>query len=288
MSISISAERQHGIVSRSQLLELGFSESWIDRRVASGTLRAVLWGIYAVGHRALRPQARLLAAVLAAGDGAALSHRFAAAQHGLRPTAAEKVDVTVPDRRRGPRGVRVHHAPLPPEQVTEVDGIRVTTVERTIVDLAAVVRPAALRRALEAGEAQRVLDWRVLGELVADGRGRRGIRALRAIIAEHTAGTRVTKSELEASFLELLKDRRLPLPETNVVIAGFEVDCVWRDARLIVELDSHRHHRTAAAFERDRRRDRALAIAGWRAIRVTAKQLGDELASDLARLLRTP
>jgi very-short-patch-repair endonuclease len=285
----MKAAQQHGLVTRKQLKDLGFGKGAIDHRVATGSLLVVRPGVYAVGHRELRPRAFVLAAVLSMGPDAVASHVAAAAIHGIRPSAATKVDVTVPRSRRGGKGIRPHHAALPPDHVEEVDGIPVTTVERTIVDLAAVLRPEALRRAMEEAEGLRLTDWRVLEELVAEARGHRGIRALRAIIAERSVGTRVTKRELEASFLDLLRRHRIPLPDTNVHIEGFEVDCVWRRERLIVELDSHRHHGTAAAFERDRRRDRALAVAGWRTTRITWRQLRDhELPRDLARLLRTP
>jgi very-short-patch-repair endonuclease len=280
------AAGQHGLITRAQLKDLGFGRGAIDHRVAVGSLHVIRRGVYAVGHRELRPQAYVLAAVLSMAPGAVASHVAAAAILAIRPSAASFIDVTVPHRRRGGPGLRVHHAPLPPEQIAERDGIPVTTVERTIVDLAAVLKPPAVRRALEEAEAQRLVDWRVLRDLAAE--PRRGVRALRAILDEHSIGMRITRSELEAAFLDLLRRHRLPLPRTNVVVEGFEVDCVWTEQRLIVELDSHRHHRTAAAFERDRRRDRALTLAGWRVVRVTHRQLHDSrLADDLARLLRT-
>jgi hypothetical protein len=151
-----------------------------------------------VSHRELRPRAFVLAAVLSLGPDAVASHAAAAAIHGIRPSAATRIDVTIPRRSGGGPGIRPHHAPLPPDQVDEVDGIPVTTVERTILELAAVVRPEALRRAMEQAEGLRIVDWRVLEALAAQSRGRRGIRALRAIIAERSVGARVTKSEFEA------------------------------------------------------------------------------------------
>jgi very-short-patch-repair endonuclease len=289
MSISMIAGHQHGLVSRAQLHGIGLSASAIDRRITNGGLHRIRPGVYAVGHRALLPRARLMAAVLACGPGAVVSHASAAALWGIRPSAATRIDVTVADRRRGRAGVRVHHAPLPPEHVTVVDGIPVTTIERTIVDLAAAVRPAVLRRAMEAAETARLPDWRIVDELVDAGDGRRGIRALRAIRAENSIGARLTRSELERDFLDVLRRHDLPLPETNVVIEGFEVDCVWREHRLIVELDSRRHHDGTDAFERDRRRDRVLTAAGWRAIRITHRQQRYEdaaVAADLRRLMR--
>ena len=286
LSISMLAESQHGLVTRRQLVACGLTSNAIDRRLADGALHVVRRGVYAVGHTALRPRAHLLAVVLAAGPGTALSHRSAAALWGIRPSSAVRVDITVPDRRRGPRGVRVHHAPLPTDHVTTHGGICVTTAERTLLDLAAVLRPDALRYTLEEAEIQARPDWRVLGEMVAAADGRRGIRALRAILDERSVGQRITRSELERAFLRFLRRHGLPLPETNAWIDGYEVDCVWRGARLIVELDS-RLHSNHGKFERDRARDRALTIAGWRVVRVTWEHIHageQDLAADLRRL----
>ena len=280
------AERQHGLITRAQLRTIGISTSAIDRRLAAGDLHPLWRGVYAVGHRALRPRAYLLAVVLAAGPGAVLSHRSAAALSCIRASASTKVEITVPDRRRGPAGARVHHASLPPDQVTIIDGIPVTTVERTLLDLAAVLRPDALRHALEEAEIQARPDWRVLGELVDTADGRRGVRALRAILEERSVGSRITKSHLERAFLAFLRRNALPLPQTNTHVAGYEVDCVWPDARLVVELDS-RLHANHGKFERDRARDRALTIAGWRVVRVTWEHIHageEELHRDLLLL----
>jgi very-short-patch-repair endonuclease len=287
--ISMLARRQHGLVSRAQLIGMGVGRGAIAHRLQTGSLHPVRRGVYAVGHRALPPRAHLMAAVLACGPGAVLSHASAAALWGIRPSAATRVDVTVADRRRSRAGIRVHRAPLPPEQVTVIDGIPVTTIERTIVDLAAVLRTDGLRRAMDAAETARLPDWRIVDELVDAGHGRRGIRALRAIRAENAIGMRVTRSELERDFLDLLRRHDLPLPETNVLVEGLEVDCVWREHRLIVELDSRRHHAVTEAFERDRRRDRVLTTAGWRVVRITHRQQryeGTAVAADLRRLMR--
>jgi very-short-patch-repair endonuclease len=284
------AARQHGLVTRAQLTELGLGRGAVEHRIATGALHVVRRGVYAVGHTALRPQAHLLAAMLWAGAGAALSHVSAASAWGIRPSSSAWIDVTVPRPRRGTAGIRVHHVVLAPEHVTVRDGIALTTVERTVYDCAGVWRREILRRSLEAAEAQRLVDWRLLEELAAGGGGRRGIRALRAILAERSVGVHVTRSELEAAFLDLLRAHGLPLPATNVLVEGFEVDCVWFDSRLVVELDGRRHHATAGAFERDRHRDRVLAAAGWRPVRVTWRQVhgdGRALARDMARLLRT-
>jgi very-short-patch-repair endonuclease len=282
---SMLAERQHGLVTRAQLLAIGVGVSAIDHRVANGTLQAVRRGVYAVGHRALRPQARFMSAVLALGPGAVLSHASAAALWGIRPSSATLIDVTVPGRPRGHAGIRVHRCALLPGDVTVRDGIPVTTVERTILDMAAVVSPAALRRLLEAAERERLVDWRRIAQRAAE--PRRGMRVLRAIVAEKSVGLRITKRELEARFQEFLRRFGLPLPATNAWIEGFEVDCVWHGARLIAELDSRRYHGTDGAVERDRARDRRLVAAGWTVIRITWRQLHSDpesLARDIGTL----
>jgi very-short-patch-repair endonuclease len=284
--MSMLAERQHGLVTRSQLRDLGLNPGAIDYRVGSGALVVVRRGVYALGHSALRPQAPPLAAVLGSGPGAALSHASAAAHWEVRPSAATLIDVTVPRRIRGQRGIRHHFAELPADQVSVHDGIPVTTVARTMVDLAGVVPEPTLRRAMEAAEAARLVDWAQVEALARD--RRRGVRALRSILAEREIGRRVTKRELEAAFVDLLRREGLPLPATNVWVEGFEVDCVWRDARLVVELDSRRFHGTDGAFERDRARDRRLAAAGWIVVRVTWRQIHDErnaLLADLGGLI---
>jgi very-short-patch-repair endonuclease len=272
LRISMLASRQHGLVTRRQLTELGVGRGAVEHRLRVGSLHAVRRGVFAVGHRALGAKAHLLAAVLAAPPGTVLSHRSAAALWGFRRSAATTVELTVPARRRGPRGLRVHHAPLPPEHVTTHDAIPVTTPERTLLDLAAVLRPDALRHALEEAEVQVRPDWRLLGELVAAADGRRGVRALRAILDERSVGERITKSQFERRFLDFLRRHDLPLPQTNTYVEGFEVDCVWRDARLVVELDS-RLHLDHGKFQRDRAKDRALTVAGGKVIRVTWDQL---------------
>jgi very-short-patch-repair endonuclease len=284
--MSMLAEQQHGLVTRAQLRELGLGPGAIDYRVGSGTLVVVRRGVYALGHSALRPQARALAAVLGSSADAALSHAAAAAHWEVRPSAAALIDVTVPRRIRGQRGIRHHFADLPADQITIHDSIPVTTVARTIVDLAGVVSEPALRRAMEAAEAARLVDWAQVEALAQD--RRRGVRELRVILAEREVGARVTKRELEAAFLDLLRREGLPLPATNAFVGGFEVDCVWRDARLVVELDSRRFHGTDGAFERDRARDRRLAAAGWTVVRVTWRQIHDEptvLLADLRGLI---
>jgi very-short-patch-repair endonuclease/predicted transcriptional regulator of viral defense system len=278
------AERQHGVVARAQLLELRIGPRAIDHRLAVGRLYALHRGVFAVGHRVIGAEGRWMAAVLAAGDGAALSHRSAGALWMLRPDG-RRIDVTVPRQRRARRGVTLHVASLQEDERTVRRGIPVTTAARTLLDLAAVVPRHALERAVHEAEVQRLGDATPLPELVERHRGRRGVARLRAVL---DVGAQHTRSDLEARFLALLDDHGLPRPATNVVVEGLEVDCLWRDARLVAELDGHAVHATRRAFEGDRARDRALLAAGLRVVRVTWRQVRDEpgaLAADLSALL---
>jgi hypothetical protein len=175
-----------------------------------------------------------------------------------------------------------------------VRGIRVTTVPRTLFDLAAVLPAHQVERAINEAEFRRLTNPLSLGDLVDRYRRRRGVPMIRAILARVRAGAQITRSDLEARFLAFLDGVGLPRPETNahLMVGGswIECDCVWRDRRVIVELDGRATHDTAAAFERDRTRDRKLAARGWRHARITWRQLQDEpeaLASDLRAILES-
>jgi len=177
---------------------------------------------------------------------------------------------------------------LPPDEVTVREGIPVTTVPRTLFDLAAVLRPRQLERALNEAEVLRLWDELSLLDLLRRYPRRQGSRTVRAILGAREAGATITRSELEVLFLEFVDWAHLPHPETNVTVEGFEVDCLWRDARVVVELDGRSSHATLAAFERDRERDRVLLAAGWHPVRVTWRQLAltpHRLAADLRTLL---
>lgn len=235
-----------------------------------------------------------MAAVLAAGPGAVLSHRSAAALWGLRPFGHRRPEVTAVPRRRAGPGVRVHHTRLSEDEVTEQEGIPVTTVSRTLLDLAAVLPRRQLERALHEAEVRRLGDMVSLDQLLARHPRRRGTAMLRSILVSNRIGENVTRSDLEERFLAFLDGAGLPRPEFNalVEIAGLpiECDCVWRAQRLIVELDGHAFHAPRTAFEADRARDRALQVAGWRVVRVTWRQLHAEsgrVAGDLRALLRS-
>jgi very-short-patch-repair endonuclease len=271
------------VVSRAQLLQIGLSPRAIQRRLERGALHLLYLGVYAVGHRLVSKRGRWMAAVLAAGPPAVLSHRSAAALWDLGADPARWVEVTAPGGCRRP-GIKGHIRILAPDEVTSRDAIPVTTAARTLLDLASVLDEHQLERAVERAEALRLADHTPLDALVTRNFGRPGTPALRGALRRGIEPA-LTRSELEARFLTFLDAHRLPRPDVNELVEGFEVDCVWPAAKLIVELDSRTWHATAAAFERDRERDRALQVKGWRVIRITWRQLRDD-SDAIARDLR--
>src|SRR3954449_12177219 len=272
-AIAAIAARQHGVIARIQLMGLALGRKAIDHRVKLGRLHIVHRGVYAVGHARLTIQGRWMAAVLASGGRAGLRHRPAPLPRGIRRTERTQIEVTSPRTGRGRAGIQRHRAQLPVDEVTIHDGIPTTTVPRTLLDLAAVLTPRQLARAVNEAEVQRLWDPLPLDAVVERYPRRPGVPALRSVVVRGD----VTRSELEKRFLEFLTDGGLPLPETNahVEVDGtwYEVDCLWRDQRLIVELDGREVHGTRTAFEADRARDRGLQTAGFRVIRITWRQL---------------
>jgi Transcriptional regulator, AbiEi antitoxin/Protein of unknown function (DUF559) len=281
-AIADLARRQHGVVGRAQLIALGLGPDAIDWRVRRRRLHRVHRGVYAVGHLALTRNARFTAAVLACGEGAALSHFSAAVLWGILDDRGQSIHVTAKRERRC-RGIVVHQAPLQGERVRRF-GIVVTTPARTIVDLADVVhRRRTLERAMD--EADYLgLDWTD----AAPRQGRRGSGLLASVLAVHEPGSTRTRSDLEEMFLALCDSHGFPRPEVNVGIEGYECDFVWRDRRLIVETDGGAAHGTRRARERDPVRDADLQLAGWIVIRVPHLRLlnaPDAVAAQLARRL---
>jgi very-short-patch-repair endonuclease len=286
--VAALANRQHGVAARRQLLDAGITRHEIDHRLMLGRLHALHHGVFAVGHRRLTREGRWMAAVLAAGPGAALSHRSAAALWGLRPS--EYLDVTVPTYRKRP-GIRIHTSSLPPDEITSLQAIPVTTVPRTLLDLASTLPPHQVERAANEAELRGRTDRLSLADLVARYPRRPGLPTIKSIIERLEAGTTVTRSELEARFLDLVRASGLPPTSPNTKVLGYECDFVWREQAVVVELDGAAVHRTLSAFHRDRERDRALQAQGWRVIRITWRDLdrnAEGLATDLRRILRAP
>jgi predicted transcriptional regulator of viral defense system len=291
--IATLADRQHGVVGRVQLVALGLGRQAIAHRLSVGRLHRVHRGVYAVGHRVLTRRGWWMAAVLAGGPGAALSHHSAAALWGFRDSARTRIDVTTPTWRSARPGLQLHTSAVPPEEITTVDGIPTTTVPRTLLDLAAILSRHRLERAVNEAEVLRLTDPLSLAALLARYPRRAGSANLRAILESADLGSTTTRSELEDRFLAFLDAAVLPRPIVNANLElsahrSVEVDCLWPEQRLVVELDGHAFHATPAAYERDRARDRALSADGWRVVRVTWRQLhlgSEALAADLRRLL---
>jgi very-short-patch-repair endonuclease len=276
-AISDLAARQHGVVATRQLVALGITQQAVSRRAAAGRLHRVHRGVFAVGHPVLDRPGRWMAAVLACGPGAALSHAGAAALWDIRGSSARLTDVTTPRTGRSRPGLRIHRPrTLRPDEVTVSDGIPVTTPARTILDLAAVLQRRPLEQVLDRAELHELTDYPALDALAAAHPGHHGAGKLRRALERHAAGTTLTKGKLEERFLKLCRDHRLPTPVVNTWPAGREVDFLFASDRLIVETDSWTHHHTRDAFENDRRRDALHARAGYRTLRFTHRQLTDE------------
>ncbi|MGH2987789.1 MAG: type IV toxin-antitoxin system AbiEi family antitoxin domain-containing protein [Solirubrobacterales bacterium] len=283
------ANSQHGVVSRVQLVALGASATVINGWIASGHLIVIHRGVYAVGHGVLSVEARWMAGVLAGGEGAALSHGAGGDLWELTGLRRSLADVTVQRRRRSRPGICFREHPLPADEVTEHSGIPVTTVARTLLDLAAVVTRPRLEQAVSIAEARQLGDSPSLADLIVRYPARRGMAQLRAVLRDIRLERGISRSELELAFLEFLDRRRLPRPEVNAVVSlgtqQLEVDCLWRSAGLVVELDSRAHHGDWEAAERDRARDLSLAAAGYRTARVTWRRLHSD-ADGLEGVLR--
>lgn len=285
------AERQHGVVGREQLLGLGLGRDAIGHRIRSGRLHRLHPGVYAVGHRVISTRGRWMAAVLASGPEAVLSHRSAAALWGIRSNHSGPIDTTSPRKTKSRGSIRRHEGRLPPDEVTIHDGIPITTVPRTIFDLAAI-QPQAVEPALRQAEYLRLYDSLSLLDLLDRYPGHRGNRAVRAALARLKETPGRTRSTLEERFVAFLDRYDLPRPHFNDWLTvgpdRFQADCLWPDQRLIVELDSWSAHGTRTAFRTDKARDRKLAVAGYTTTRIAWSQLDDEpaaIASDLRVLL---
>jgi very-short-patch-repair endonuclease len=281
------AASQWGVVGAGQLRRCGMSRSMVSRRLKEGRLLRLHRGVYAFGHDRLRPEGLLLAAVLACGDRAVLSHRAAADRWGLLPSARASIDVTVEGGGGRPRrpGIHVHVARhLDPRDVTVRDGIPLTTVARTLVDLAATCPARQAERALEQAYVQRLLAPGSIEEALARAHGR-PTRPLRELLAKRRPVS-ITRNQLEEAFLAIARAAGLPDPEVNVPLHGYEADFLFRDRRLVIETDGFGAHGTKRAFEHDRERDVELALKGFDVHRFTHDQVILEPARTGERLRR--
>lgn len=273
------AARQYGLVALWQLPMLDADVA--RQRSSEGKLHRIHRGVYTVGHPLLSAKGHLLAAVLACGPDAVLSHRSAACLHEILDDSRSRVDVIAPNRRgRAPHGIAAHRdGTLAPVDRVEIDGIPSTSLARTLLDIAATESPATLRYAVTQSEVEGVFDLAEAVELLERSKGRRGVARLRLAIELHDPQEQEARRELEKKLLRLFKRNGLR-PEVNghLLVDGISMmpDFIWREARLIVEADSRRVHGTMTAFEKDRIRDQRLAAAGWTVIRVTWRQVTEE------------
>lgn len=285
-AIAELAAKQRGVITRAQLLELGLTRTTIDNWVKHSRLHPLYRGVFLLGHPRPIAGARNLAAVLACGRGAVLSHLSAAGLWRLLPGREGDVDVTVPGRNPGRRrGIRVHRVNgLDRRDVRKLGGIPITSPARTIFDVAAVVRRRELEQALAEAYARRLARRSDFVSLLARRSSLPGTRALRALLDDGTPA--LTRSQAEERLLALIRTAELPAPEINVRIGRDEVDFMWRDQRLIVEVDGFRFHSSRSAFEHDRRRDAELSSQGFRVIRITWRQIVDRPEALIARLAK--
>lgn len=282
------AARQRALVTRAQLLAQGVPAHAIGARVQAKRLRVLHRGVYGVGPVAA-PYARELAAVLACGTHAVLSHRSAGWLWQLLPDPGDAmpVDISLPDGdRRRQRGIRVHRVCLQAEDLTTRDDIPLTTPARTIVDLAVMLSSRELEQVLAHAERENLIERRDLLAMVGKHSGRPGAPLLRALL-ESEGSPALTRSEAEERLLALIRKAQLPAPETNVRVGAYEVDFFWRRERLVVEVDGFAFHATTRKFENDRRRDGSLVASGLRVMRVTWRQLTSEPEAMLVRLAQT-
>jgi Protein of unknown function (DUF559) len=273
------AAAQHGVF---HVTQVALSPRAIQKRAAVGHLHRLHAGVYSIVPRhLLKREGLYMAAVLACGPGAVLSHRSAAAHLELRDWGHTKIEVTVPRRSaRQHDGVKVHRSTtLTDEDVTVADNIPCTTVHRTLLDLAEVVTQRQLERSFDQAEISERLDLAAINDQLARNPTRPGAKALRRVLTEHYIGRTPTWSENEEALLAITRELGIPDPDTNQFIVlddgapPIRVDFVWRDQRVIVEADSKKWHSSTQRLESDRVRDQRLTLSGWKIIRTTWKQM---------------
>lgn len=264
--------RQYGVVSKAQLLALGYTDAAIRHRLASGRLHRVYRGVYAVGRRELTMEGRWRAAALAAGEDAGLGAQSAAELWGYRPRLGGAIEIVVPARTaRRIEGLMIHRSDVHAERLTEHRGIPVVDVPSSFVQIAARLSRGEIERAVNEADRLELIHPDALRRSLEELRGKPGVRPLREALDCRTFA--MSRSELERAFRGIARDLGLPKPETCVMHNGYEVDFLWRDLGLVLETDSLRHHRTAAQQTRDRERDQAHLASGDQPVRFTHAQV---------------
>ena len=287
------ARTRHGVITTAQLSAFGLGTDAVSKRARAGRLFRHYRGVYSVGRPDLPPAGRRLAAVLACGPNAVLSHRSAAAQHGLLQDNREMPDVTIPGRARRPRhGIHVHSSrTLTALDIATVGGIPSTSVARTLVDIGDREPERLVERAVDQAEVLGVFDLAAVEEVLQRAGPKRGAGVLARVLAQHQGPT-LTDRELEERFLALIRGAGLSAPEVNAwVMAGsvpYKADFLWRAEQLVAETDGRAFHTSRKAFEHDRLRDQRLTLAGFAVVRFTWRQVTREpqaVAATVAALL---
>jgi very-short-patch-repair endonuclease len=280
------------VVGRWQLYDLGLSEKIIKTRIAHGGLNRLHRGVYAVGHRALTVESRWMAAVLAHGPEAVLSHRSAGQLWGIHPRSRIEPEVTCPGSKKTKRGIVVHRGQLPADEIVRVRGIPVTSVPRTMFDLAGLLREREVERAWNEMEVRGLTDSLSVPHLLERYPGRKGSVLLTRLANRTTLPVGITRNDFEEAFLSLIDSHGLPRPRMNahVHLRGrfYEIDCLWEEQRVAIELDGGAVHKTTKAFHDDRERDRILTAERFTTTRITWDHLHhtpQEVADDLRRIL---
>jgi very-short-patch-repair endonuclease len=278
------------VVAARQLATLGFEHDAVLVQVEHRRLHRLHLGVYAVGHPAVTRDGRWMAAVLATGEDAVLSHRDATALWGIADFTGPDIEVTLPGLgSRSRPGIRIHRTRrLGEHERTVVRGIPVTSVERLMIDLAATISPRHLRDAYLEAARLGLIDDRRLRRALAQGSGRRGLRHLWQIARDDSSGLARARSPLETRFHEFCREEGLPEPLLNVWVNGYLVDAYWPDANLVVELDSWEFHRGRDSFERDRAKIADLGMSGVAVVPVTDRRLAgerDKVASAIRQAL---
>jgi predicted transcriptional regulator of viral defense system/very-short-patch-repair endonuclease len=277
------AERQHGVVSASQLARIGFPKATISSGVKRGRLHPIHRGVYAVGHMAITWEGRCIAAVLAR-PGAVASHKTAAWIHGLLRSRPGTIHLTAPTRQRLKRDFVVHFATLEPDDTATVDGIPVTSPARTVLDLVPEESRRDLERLLQRADDNKLLDRRRFEATLARAGGHRGRGKLAEALRNFKPERATLRSDLERRFRRLVLAAGLPHPQTNVAVEGYELDAYWEAEGFAVELDVYATHGSPRSFEEDRKREDDLLLAGIELIRVTDRRLDREPRETIARV----
>jgi very-short-patch-repair endonuclease len=292
--IAALATSQHGPVAHRQLRALGLSHGQIAYRLRVGRLTRWYPEVYVVGHRVLPREGRWMAAVLACGEGAVLSHFDAAAHHGLMANRGSRIHVTRPStggRAPDPRRIRLHRVgTFRPWEGALTEGMPTTTPARTLLDLSAHLRPRQLEDVIAQTDRRGLFDLRATTRCLDEHPRQPGASALRRLLAlfDEQAPTDA-RSALEVAFLQLCDDHQLPRPEANRKVGEYVVDFLWPQERLAVETDGYAYHSTPSAFAADRLRDQHLTLAGYTVLRFTHQQVTrtpEAVANRLRRVLR--